>query len=67
VFVYGIDLPAGVKTLTLPANPSVRILAVSVAKEDPQISAVQPLYDTLGRIEPGPMEPAAGKQSANAR
>ena len=65
LFVYGIDLPANAKTLTLPSNQNIRVLAVSVAREDPQVSAVQPLYDTLGRTEPGPIEPASGKQTAS--
>jgi len=65
LFVYGMDLPAHAKTLTLPANFNIRILAVSVAKEDPQVSAAQPLYDTLGRTEPGSMEAASGKQAAS--
>jgi alpha-mannosidase len=67
LFVYGVDLPAHSKTLTLPANENIRILAVSTAKEDPQVSAAQPLFDTLGRTEPGPMEPASANQSASAR
>jgi alpha-mannosidase len=67
LFVYGIDLPSHAKTLTLPVNDNVRILALSVAKEDPRVSAVKPLYDTLGRTEPGPMEPAAGNQAASMR
>ncbi|HEY6490410.1 MAG TPA: glycoside hydrolase family 38 C-terminal domain-containing protein [Terracidiphilus sp.] len=67
LFVYGIDLPAHAKTLTLPSNENIRVLAVSVAKEDPQVSAAQPLYDTLGRTEPGPMEPASANQSASTR
>ncbi len=67
LFVYGIDLPAHAKTLTLPSNENIRILAISVAKENPQVSAVQPLYDTLGRTEPGAMEPAAGQQAASMR
>jgi alpha-mannosidase len=49
IFVYAIDLPAHAKTLTLPADDSVRIMAVSVAKEEPAVSPAQPLYDTLGR------------------
>jgi alpha-mannosidase len=61
LFAYGIDLPAGAKTLTLPSNTDVRVLAVSVAKEDPQVKPVQPLYDTLGRTEPGVMESAKSK------
>jgi alpha-mannosidase len=64
VFMYGIDLPSGAKTLTLPSNDNIRILAVSVAKEDPQVRPVQPLYDTLGRTEPGTMEAPSGMQTA---
>ncbi|HLY42808.1 MAG TPA: glycoside hydrolase family 38 C-terminal domain-containing protein [Terracidiphilus sp.] len=58
LFVYGIDLPAHARTLTLPANDKIRVLAISVAKEDPAIKPVQPLYDTLGSQEPGPQESA---------
>jgi alpha-mannosidase len=42
--------------MTLPKNDKIRILAVSVAQENPDLEAVQPLYDTLGRSEPGPVE-----------
>jgi alpha-mannosidase len=67
LFVYGMDLPRGARTLTLPNNDSIRILAVSVAKEDPTVRPVQPLHDTLGKTEPGTMEPAASRQSAMAK
>jgi alpha-mannosidase len=67
LFVYGIDLPAHAKTLTLPANDNIRILAISVAKEEPRVSPVQPLYDTLGRTAPGPTEAAAGAQATKAK
>jgi alpha-mannosidase len=59
LFVYSMDLPAGAKTLTLPVNDKIRILAVSVAKEDPGVSPVQPLHDTLGGVDPGASEDAA--------
>ena len=49
LFVYPIDLPAGAKTLTLPRNPNVHILAATVAKESSQAWPAQPLYDTLER------------------
>ncbi len=58
LFAYGIDLPTGAKTLTLPNNPNIRILAVSTAKEEPAVTPVQPLHDELGmtamesKIEP---------------
>ena len=55
LFVYPIDLPAGAHTLKLPDNDKIRILAVSVAEENPEVTPAQPLYDTLGRTEPGPM------------
>ncbi len=47
LFGYSMDLPAGAKTLKLPTNPSIRILAVSVAEENPAATPVQPLYDVL--------------------
>ncbi|MDR3700164.1 MAG: glycoside hydrolase family 38 C-terminal domain-containing protein [Candidatus Sulfopaludibacter sp.] len=49
VFAYPLDVPAGARTLTLPNNDKIRILAVSVAEEAPAVVAVQPLYDTLER------------------
>ncbi len=52
LFGYSIDLPPGAKTITLPDNEKVRILAISVADEHPEVHPVQPLYDTLGRSEP---------------
>ena len=47
LFGYGIDLPAGAKTLTLPRNANIRILAISVADENPETVPAQPLYDVL--------------------
>ena len=47
LFAYPIDLPAGTKTIRLPNNDNVRILAVSVAHENSPVTAVQPLYDVL--------------------
>jgi alpha-mannosidase len=52
LFAYPIDLARGASTLTLPSNDNIRILAVSVADENPQVTAAEPLYDTLGRSEP---------------
>jgi alpha-mannosidase len=49
LFVYAMDLPPNTKTLTLPINDDVRIMAISVAKEEPNVAPAQPLYDTLGR------------------
>jgi alpha-mannosidase len=33
--------------VTLPDNPRIRILAITVANESSQIKPAQPLYDTL--------------------
>jgi alpha-mannosidase len=49
LFAYAIDLPAGAKSLTLPDNNRIRVMAVSVAQESPAVRPVQPLYDTLER------------------
>jgi alpha-mannosidase len=47
LFAYPIDLPAGAKTIILPDNDRIRILAMSVAKENPAVKPAQPLYDVL--------------------
>jgi alpha-mannosidase len=47
LFAYPIDLPAGAKTITLPDNDKIRILAISVADENAAVKPVQPLYDVL--------------------
>jgi alpha-mannosidase len=57
------DLPSHAKTLTLPVNDNVRILAISVAREEPNLSPAQPLYDTLGSTtESSAIETAAAKR-----
>lgn len=55
LFVYALALPAKATNLTLPKNDKVRILAISMAHEEPAVTPGQPLYDTLGRTVPGPM------------
>ena len=52
LFAYAMDLAGNARTLTLPKNDRIRILAISVAEENPELSAAQPLYDTLNRTEP---------------
>jgi len=47
LFGYSIDLPRGAHTITLPNNPHVRILAITVAAAAPAVMAATPLYDTL--------------------
>jgi len=49
LFAYGLDVPEGVHTLTVPDNPKIRIMAVSVADEPYVVRPAQPLYDTLDR------------------
>jgi alpha-mannosidase len=47
VFAYPIDVPAGTKTLTLPTNDKMRILAISLAEDNDFVSPASPLYDVL--------------------
>jgi alpha-mannosidase len=47
LFAYPIDLPEGAKTITLPDNDKIRILAISVAEENAAVKPAQPLYDVL--------------------
>jgi alpha-mannosidase len=47
LFAYSMELPPDARTLTLPKDENIRILAVSVARENPSVEPAQPLYDTL--------------------
>jgi alpha-mannosidase len=47
LFVYSIDVPQGAKTLTLPNNERVRILAITAANEAEPVLPAHPLYDVL--------------------
>jgi len=47
LFAYPINLPAHATTIKLPANDKIRILAISVADENPEVKPAQPLYDVL--------------------
>ena len=47
LFAYAMELPPHATTLTLPTNDNIRILAISVARENPEVKPAQPLYDTL--------------------
>lgn len=49
LFAYTMAVPANVKTLTLPDNDKIRVLAVTVASDAPEVRPAQPLYDTLER------------------
>ena len=48
LFKYGMDVPAGATTLTLPDDPKVRVFAVTAATgAHDGLTAAQPLFDTL--------------------
>ncbi len=49
LFSHAIDLPPGAAEITLPDDDKIRILAITVSNEGPQIRPVHPLYDTLER------------------
>jgi alpha-mannosidase len=48
LFTYEIDLQ-GARTLTLPINDKIRVLAITVANQRGRLWPAQPLYDTLER------------------
>jgi alpha-mannosidase len=47
LFAYALDIPPGARTITLPDNDRIRILAMTVANEPWTLTPAQPLYDTL--------------------
>ncbi|MCI0542105.1 MAG: glycosyl hydrolase-related protein, partial [Verrucomicrobiales bacterium] len=49
LYAYTLDLPPHAKSLTLPDNDRLRVLAVTVAQAGGQVRPAQPLYDTLER------------------
>jgi alpha-mannosidase len=49
LFAFPMDLPTGVKTITLPKNENVRVLAITAAHDDANAAPAQPLYDVLGK------------------
>jgi alpha-mannosidase len=51
LFAYAFDLPPGAKTLTLPSNDKIRIMAVTASSEGEQVRPAHPLYDTLERTK----------------
>jgi alpha-mannosidase len=52
LFAYPIEVSGSAKTLRLPDNDKIRILAISTADGNPELDAAQPLYDTLNGIAP---------------
>jgi alpha-mannosidase len=49
LFVYTLDVPVNARTLTLPTNDRVRILAITASNERDGVRPAHPLYDTLER------------------
>ena len=49
LFVYTLYVPANAKTLTLPNNDRVRIMAITASNERGGVRPAHPLYDTLER------------------
>ena len=50
LFAYAIDLPSNAKTIKLPSNANIRILAISVADESPEVKPARALYDVLPSV-----------------
>jgi len=61
LFAYALDASGNPKTLKLPNNDKIRILAISTADENPMLEATQSLYATLYGTE-GP-SPSQGSTS----
>jgi alpha-mannosidase len=47
LFAYAIDLPSAAESIKLPSNENIRILAISLADENPAAKPARPLYDVL--------------------
>jgi alpha-mannosidase len=65
LFGYAIDLPSGATTIRLPDNDRIRILAISVADENPDVKPAQPLYDVLPSANAGPSDFTLSASSSN--
>jgi alpha-mannosidase len=64
LFGYAIDLPPTAKTIRLPNNERIRILAISLADESPEVRPTRPLYDVLPSPNAGPGDFALSVSSA---
>lgn len=56
LFGYALELPEGTKKIKLPKNENIKILAMSVADENPEVKPAQPLYDVLPSPTAGPSD-----------
>jgi alpha-mannosidase len=52
LFAYTLDIPVGAKTLTLPSDEKIRVMAVTVSDEGSRVRPAQPLFDALERVAP---------------
>jgi alpha-mannosidase len=50
LFAYTMEVPPNAKTLTLPNNDNIRILAITGSNERATVTPAGPLYDTLQSI-----------------
>jgi alpha-mannosidase len=53
LFAYAFDLPEGATTITLPLNPKIRVMAVTVSDARSETRPAAPLYDEF-RPRPAP-------------
>ncbi len=53
LYAYCLEVPVGARSLTLPDDPAIRILAVTVTGGGRPLRPVQPLYDVLARGDGG--------------
>ncbi|MHB8527588.1 MAG: alpha-mannosidase [Candidatus Acidiferrales bacterium] len=51
LFAYALTIPVGAKTISLPDNDKIRILAITAASEQSQTHPAQPLYDTTEQLD----------------
>jgi alpha-mannosidase len=49
LFAYIFDVPANAKSIVLPNNENVRIMAITASNESSGVKPARPLYDTLER------------------
>jgi alpha-mannosidase len=52
LFAYALNASGNPKTLKLPDNDKIRILAISTADENPMVELTQSLYATLNGLDP---------------
>ncbi|MGB7562196.1 MAG: glycoside hydrolase family 38 C-terminal domain-containing protein [Candidatus Acidiferrales bacterium] len=50
LFAYSLSVPAGAKSLILPDNDKIRIMAITVAEESGAVTPTGPLYDTNQQV-----------------